>query len=264
MSNGLFITGTDTGVGKTIVAATLARILKLRGVNVGVMKPVTSGCAERNGELISEDAELLAWAAGVDYTDDVAPYCLRQPISPVEAAQLDGVRIDFSHIAASYRRLTAQYEFVIVEGAGGLMVPLNGGLLIADLVKQLDLPLLVVARPNLGTINHSVLTCFAAGQMDIEVKGVMVNRFPTNPGLAEKGASHQIGSLCGAPILGIWDDLSGSQEEIVERLAEQFNNDPKSDIILRVLGGAEDSGCGTAVASDGCSSCGCSGSCGGE
>lgn len=264
MSNGLFITGTDTGVGKTIVAATLARILRLRGVNVGVMKPVTSGCIERNGELISEDAELLAWAAGVDCTDDVAPYCLRQPIAPVEAAQLDGVKIDFSRIAACYQRLAAQHEFVIVEGAGGLMVPLNGGLLIADLVKQLNLPLLVVARPNLGTINHSVLTCFAAGQMDIEVKGVMVNRFPANPGLAEKGASHQIGSLCGAPILGIWDDLTGSQEEIVERLAERFNQDPKSDIILRVLGGAEDSGCGAAVASDGCSSCGCSGSCGGE
>ncbi len=265
MSNGLFITGTDTGVGKTIVAATLARILRLRGVNVGVMKPVTSGCVERNGELISEDAELLAWAAGVDCTDDVAPYCLRQPIAPVEAAQLDGVKIDFSRIAACYQRLAAQHEFVIVEGAGGLMVPLNGGLLIADLVKQLNLPLLVVARPNLGTINHSVLTCFAAGQMDIEVKGVMVNRFPAKPGLAEKGASHQIGSLCGAPILGIWDDLAGSQEEIVERLAEQFNQDPKSDIILRVLGGTEDSGCTTATATaDACSSCGCSGSCGGE
>ena len=264
MSNGLFITGTDTGVGKTIVAATLARILRLRGVNVGVMKPVTSGCVERNGELISEDAELLAWAAGVDCTDDVAPYCLRQPIAPVEAAQLDGVKIDFSRIAACYQRLAAQHEFVIVEGAGGLMVPLNGGLLIADLVKQLDLPLLVVARPNLGTINHSVLTCFAAGQMDIEVKGVMVNRFPANPDRAEKGASHQIGSLCGAPILGIWDDLAGSQEEVVERLAEQFNNDPKSDIILRVLGGAEDSGCSATASPDGCSSCGCSGSCGGE
>lgn len=257
MNNGLFITGTDTGVGKTIVAATLARILKLRGVKVGVMKPVTSGCVERNGELVSEDAELLAWAAGVDCTEDVAPYCLREPVSPVEAAAIDGVKIDFSKIAASYRRLAAQHEFMIVEGAGGLMVPLNGGLLIADLIKQLDLPLLVVARPGLGTINHSVLTCFAAGQMDIEVKGVIVNRFPAAPGLAEKGASHQIGSLCGAPILGIWDDLPGAAEEVVERLAEQFNRDPKSDIILRVLGGVEDHGCSGAASSEGCTSGSC-------
>jgi dethiobiotin synthetase len=256
MSSGIFVTGTDTGVGKTIVAATLARILRLRGVNVGVMKPVTSGCVERNGELVSEDAELLAWAAAVDCTDDVAPYRLREPISPVESAQRDGVKIDFSRIVTCYRRLAEQYDFMIVEGAGGLMVPLNGGLLIADLVKQLDLPLLVVARPDLGTINHSVLTCFAAGQMDLEVKGVMVNRYPASPGLAEQGAPHQIGSLCGSPILGIWDDLAGEPEEVVERLAEQFNRDPKSDIILRVLGGEEDRS--SASVTDGCASC-CSG-----
>lgn len=257
MSRGIFITGTDTGVGKSIVAASLARALRLRGVNVGVMKPVTSGCTDKNGELLSEDAELLAWAAGVDVDDDVAPYRLREPIVPVDAAARDGIKISFARIEESFKRLSAKYEYVIVEGAGGLMVPLNGGLLIADLAKQLDLPLLVVARPDLGTINHSVLTCFAAGQMGLEVKGVIVNRFPSTPGLAEKGASHQIGSLCGAPILGIWNDLKGSEEEVVECLAEQFNTDPKSDIILRVLGGAEDD-CSSGGCSGGCgSSCGC-------
>ncbi|MGE0157453.1 MAG: dethiobiotin synthase [Geobacter sp.] len=253
MSRGLFVTGTDTGVGKTIVTATLARILRLRGVNVGVMKPVTSGCQERNGELVSEDAELLAWAAGIECDDNVAPYRLREPLAPVEAAKLDGMRIDFSRIAECYQRLTARHDFVLVEGAGGLMVPLNGGLLIADLVTHLQLPLAVVARPDLGTINHSVLTCYAAGQMGIEVRGVFVNRFPAVPGLAEKGAPHQIGSLCGAPILGIWNDLPGTPEQVVERLAEQFNNDPKSDIILRVLGGAEDSPCSTGSAASSCS-----------
>lgn len=255
MSNGLFVTGTDTGVGKTIATAVLARALRLRGVNVGVMKPVTSGCSERNGELVSDDAELLAWAAGIECSDDVAPYRLREPISPVEAAQLDGVKISFSRINEAYQRLSASHDYVLVEGAGGLMVPINGGLLMADLIKQLDLPLLVVARPNLGTINHTVLTCFAASQMEIDVKGVIVNRFPAQPGLAEKGASHQIGSLCGAPILGIWDDLPGTAEEVVEQLAARFNADPKSDIILRVLGGAEDTGCGSTATGN------CSGGC---
>lgn len=259
MSYGLFITGTDTGVGKTIVTAALARALRLRGVHVGVMKPVTAGCQERNGELLSEDAELLAWAAGVECDDDVAPYRLKEPLAPVEAAKRDGVKIDFSRIADSYQRLAARHQVVLVEGAGGLMVPLNGGLLVADLVTHLKLPLLVVARPDLGTINHTVLTCFAAGQIGLEVKGVIVNRFPAAPGLAEQGAPHQIGSLCGAPILGIWSDLTGSPEQLVERLAEQFNNDPKSDIILRTLGGTEDDGCAGAHAtscSAGCSSCG--------
>jgi len=179
----------------------------------------------------------LAWAAGVDCDDDVAPYRLREPIAPSEAARIDGVKIDFDRITDCYRRLAARYDFVLVEGAGGLMVPLNGGLLMADLARRLDLPLLVVASSGLGTINHSVLTCFAAGQMGLEVLGVIVNSYPAEPDLAERGAAHQIGSLCGAPVLGVWNELPGSQESIVERLAEQFNAEPRSDIILRLLGG---------------------------
>ena len=258
MSRGLFVTGTDTGVGKTIVTAALARVLRLRGVNVGVMKPVTAGCVERHGELISEDAELLAWAAGVECDGAVAPYRLRAPLAPVEAAEREGVRIDFDLIADRFRQLCTRHEFVLVEGAGGLMVPLNGGLLIADLAARLQLPLLVVARPNLGTINHSVLTCYAATQLGLEVTGVIVNRFPAEPGPAEQGASHQIGSLCGAPILGIWDACAGPAEQVVERLAARFNADPKSDIILRILGGSEESGCGETGSGGGCGA-GCAG-----
>lgn len=235
MKRGLFITGTDTGVGKTIVTAVLARALRLHGINVGVMKPVTSGCRTVAGELVSDDAELLAWAAGVDCDDDVALYRLPEPIAPVEAARLAGVRIDFGKIDAACTRLAKKHDFLLVEGAGGLMVPLNGGLLVADLVKQLALPLLVVARPGLGTINHSVLTCFAAGQMEIDVKGVIVNRYPAQASLAERGAAHQIGSLCGAPVLGIWDDIAGEPETVVERLTEQFLASPESEIILKVL-----------------------------
>lgn len=258
MSQGLFVTATDTGVGKTIVTAALARALRLRGVNVGVMKPVTSGCSERGGELISDDAELLAWAAGVECDDDVAPYRLRAPIAPVDAAKLDGIRIDFGRIAESYRRLAARHDFMLVEGAGGLMVPLNGGFLIADLAGQLQLPLLVVARPGLGTINHTVMTCFCATQMGHEVKGVIINRYPANPGMAEKGASHQIGSLCGAPVLGVWDECLGTEQQLVEQLAARFNSDPKSDVVLRLLGGAADNDCSTAApgsCSAGCAGC---------
>lgn len=254
MAKGLFVTGTDTGVGKTIVTAALARALRLRGVNVGVMKPVTSGCREQDGELISDDAELLAWAAGFNCDEDVAPYRLREPIAPADAAKIDGVRVDFGRIAECYRRLAARYEFVLVEGAGGLMVPLNGGMLVADLARHLGLPLLVVARPGLGTINHTVLTCFAATQMELEVRGVIVNRYPAVPGLAERGAAHQIGSLCGAPVLGVWPELQGSQEQVVEQVAEQFNSDPKSDIILRILGGVEER---PSCSSSGCSAAGC-------
>jgi len=237
VSRGIFITGTDTGVGKTVVAATLARLLKMRGLNVGVMKPVTSGCREEAGKLISDDAQLLCQAAGVACCDDVAPYLLREPVAPAEAAKRDGVRIDFARIRESYDRLAAHHDFMIVEGAGGLMVPLAGGMLVADLVRQRERPRVGVARPHLGPINHTVLTCFAAGQMELKVAGVIINNYPLTPDLAERSAAHHIGSLCGAPVLGIWPHRDDVDElELVEGLADWLDGQAETDIVLRELG----------------------------
>jgi dethiobiotin synthetase len=236
-SRGIFITGTDTGVGKTIVAATLARLLRMNGVSVGVMKPVTSGCSEVSGQLVSDDALLLCQAAGIQVSDDVAPYRLREALAPAEAARIDGVRIDFSAIKASFDRLASHYQYVIVEGAGGLMVPLSGGLLIADLARELELPLLVVARPGLGTVNHTVLTCFAAQQLGLQVAGVIINGMPEQPGLAEQGAPHQIGSICGAPVLGIWPQRDEIDEmELVDELSVWLDGQAETGIVLRELG----------------------------
>lgn len=237
MSKGIFVTGTDTGVGKTIVAATLARLLKKRGMNVAVMKPVTSGCREEGGLLVSDDAELLCNAAGISCSDDVSPYCLREPLAPTEAAKIDGVRIDFSVIKSAFNRLASSCDYVIVEGAGGLMVPLSGGLLVADLVRELCLPLLVVARPALGTINHTVLTCFAAQQMGLQVAGVVINGMPESPGMAEKSAPHLIGSLCGAPVLGIWPQRGEIEQiKVVEELSGWLEDQVETGIVLRELG----------------------------
>ena len=237
MRRGIFVTGTDTGVGKTIVAATIARLLKINGVSVGVMKPVTSGCHEENGRLVSEDARLLCQAVGIEVSEDIAPYRLREAVAPADAARLDGVRIDFSAIKAAYDRLASRYQYVIVEGAGGLMVPLSGGLLVADLARELELPLLVVARPGLGTINHTVLTCFAAQQMGLKIAGVIINGMPEHPGLAEQGAPHQIGSLCGASVLGVWPRRSGVDEiELVDELALWLDGQAETGIVLRELG----------------------------
>ncbi|HIJ94838.1 MAG TPA: dethiobiotin synthase [Desulfuromonadales bacterium] len=236
---GIFVTGTDTGVGKTVVAATLARLLRLQGVRVGIMKPVTSGCTLQGGELVSDDAVLLCQAATIPYSVDVAPYCLTEPLAPADAAAIDGVRIEFSRIKAAYERLSAVSDFMIVEGVGGLMVPLAGGLLVADLARDLGLPLLVVARPGLGTINHSVLTCFAATQMELPLAGVIINGMPENPGLAERKAPHQIGGLCGTAVLGVWPrrgDAETEQIELVEQLAEWLAGQAETEIVLRELG----------------------------
>ena len=233
----IFVTGTDTGVGKTIVAATLARLLRMKGISVGVMKPVTSGCHEESGLLVSGDARLLCQAAGTKLCDDVAPYRLREAIAPADAARIDGVRIDFSHIKSAFERLAAAYHYVIVEGAGGLMVPLCGGLLVADLALELELPLLVVARPGLGTINHTVLTCYAARQLGLQVAGVIINGMPESPGVAEQTAPHQIGSLSGASVLGIWPERNEVDEmEVVDQLAAWLDGQAETSIVLRELG----------------------------
>ena len=236
-TKGIFITGTDTGVGKTTVAAALARLLHDRGVKVGVMKPVTSGCLFSASGLVSADAELLAWAAGTDVTAEVAPYLLKEPLAPSAAAEIEHVRIEFSRILAAFHQIAEQCDFVIVEGAGGLMVPLSGGLLVADLIKLLALPLLVVARPDLGTVNHTVLTTFAARQLEINVRGVVISGYPDRPSLAESTAPHLIDSLAGVPLLGRFPRIdSKNEKELVVALAAWLSAQPATRILLREIG----------------------------
>jgi dethiobiotin synthetase len=235
---GIFVTGTDTGVGKTVAAATLARLLRRRGVNVGIVKPVTSGCVEHNGSLVSEDVKLLSWAAGdTAPLADRAPYLLRAPLAPSVAAELEGSRIDFGRIEAAVRRQMATHDFVIVEGAGGLMVPLAGGLMVADLILRLGLPTLVVARPDLGTVNHTCLTVFAARQLGIDVRGIIVNNYPAAPDAAQASAPHMLDSLAGAPLLGIFPriDDTDSLTQVVERLTDRLEAERTTQILLREI-----------------------------
>lgn len=237
MAKGIFITGTDTGVGKTIFSAALARLLKNKGVNVGVMKPVTSGCDEKECRLVSADAELLAWGAGISVSQEIAPYLLREPIAPSAAAEMEHTKIEFSRILAAYHRLSEEHDFVIVEGAGGLMVPLAGGLLVADLVKLLALPLLVVARPDLGTVNHTLLTCFAAKVIGLDIRGTVINNYPLLPGTAEATAPHLIDSLAGTPLLARLPAISAIDDKSrVEELSNWLANEPTTRILLREIG----------------------------
>jgi dethiobiotin synthetase len=237
-NKGIFITGTDTGVGKTMVSAVIGRLLSNRGLSVGVMKPVTSGCIQVGNKLISEDAELLKWAVHThEENPDVTPYLLKEPLAPSVAAERDKVRIDFSTIKAAYDRLAARHDFIIVEGAGGLMVPLAGGLLIADLISHLGLPVIVVARPNLGTVNHTLLTTFAARQMGIQVRGVIVNNYPASPDTAEEYAPHMLGSLSGAPLLGVLPKSERlDQHALVQEVVATLEGDPATAVMLREIG----------------------------
>jgi len=238
VTRGVFITGTDTGVGKTVVGAVIGRLAANAGLKTGVMKPVTSGCIIRDGVRVSEDAELLAYGAGLETPPpEATPYLFTAPVAPSVAAEKEGCRIDLEMIAAVYATLAAANDFMVVEGAGGLMVPLAGGLLVADLVRRLDLPVIVVARPGLGTVNHTLLTCFAARQMGLAVTGVIISGFPDQPDEAEEYAPHLIGSLSGAPLLGIFPRIeTNNPRDVVKGIVDRIARDPLTVFLRKELG----------------------------
>lgn len=227
-AKGIFITGTDTGVGKTVVASAIARYLKRSGKRVGVLKPVTSGAVEVAGRLVSQDAELLRLASGCSAPDRaIAPYLLREPLAPSEAASLEGVLIRYERILEAFDQVSVHHDITIVEGAGGLLVPLGEELLVADLAVRLGLPIIIVARPNLGTVNHTLMTIECARSRGIRVMGVVINGQPDHPGPAEEYASRVIARLSGAPLLAILQRQDTVDEMvIVERLAEAIGSQP--------------------------------------
>ena len=169
---GLFITGTDTGVGKTFVSCALARGLRAAGVDVGVMKPIETGVPAEG----PEDARALRLAAGVDDPLDlICPVRFPLPASPEAAARAEGQTVSLAPIHDAFDSLARRHRFMLVEGAGGLLVPIDAHTDMADLARRLDLPLLLVARAGLGTVNHTRLTLEAAEARGLEVFGVVIS-----------------------------------------------------------------------------------------
>jgi len=205
MTQGIFITGTDTNVGKTYVATGIAAALGCRGVDVGVMKPVETGCTRRAGRLVPRDALRLMKAAKVrDSIELVVPYRFRKPLAPSIAAEREGERINPARICDAFNILSKKHDFLIVEGAGGIMVPLTENYSYLDLAKALGLQVLIVARPGLGTINHTLLTIAALRQRRIAIAGVIINYAEDcKLGLAEKTNPAAIKKISGVRIAGI-------------------------------------------------------------
>jgi dethiobiotin synthetase len=191
-------------VGKTWVAAGLTAALRQRGVKAVYFKPVQSGCPEAGGRLIPTDADFARTLAGLTEPLEVlTPITLELPLAPGVAAAQAGVEVDLGRIADGLEDLAGRYEFLVVEGAGGLYVPLAGThFLVLDLIRWLNLPLAVVAQSGLGTINHTVLTVKAAQAAGVVVAGVILNRYPEKPGLAAATNPGVIEALTGVPILG--------------------------------------------------------------
>ncbi len=176
-TNAIFITGTDTGVGKTVVTGLLARFLREKGVKVVTQKWVQTGCGENQGD-IRTHMRLMGEepARFKKFHSDMVPYTLKFPSSPHLAAEMEGVKIDTSRIKKSFRCLTKEFDCVLVEGTGGFMTPLNERTVMADIVEELSPKILVVAQNRLGAINQAVMTVEALRKRDLGVIGILFNR----------------------------------------------------------------------------------------
>jgi len=207
MNKGIFIAGTDTGVGKTVVSAILLASLRRAGIDAVPMKPVQTGCTSRNGRFIAPDLEFMLKFAGIKPSriDHVlmCPYRFKPACSPHLAASIAGKTISLKKVLHAFRQLTKKHQAVIVEGAGGALVPINKRETMLDLMKLLKLPVILVARQGLGTINHTLLSIREIRRAGLELKGVIFNQTkPGKPGYIEKDNPRIIATFGKTKILG--------------------------------------------------------------
>jgi len=193
---GVFVTGTGTEVGKTVIAAALARTRAASGERVAVFKPAVSGLDDCAACGIEPDHELLRRAARSCQSDDeIAPYRYGPPVSPHLGAELAGESIEPARLREAAAGAAAAADFLVCEGVGGLLVPLTLGYLVRDLARDLELPVVIAAPPGLGTINHTLLTIEAARGAGLDVVGVVLTPWPGEPSVVEPSNREAIAAL---------------------------------------------------------------------
>jgi dethiobiotin synthetase len=220
----LFVTGTDTGVGKTYVACGLGAAFAAQGLRVGVLKPAETGCGPDGGARLARDAQALQFFSGCTAgLRTVCPYALDEPLAPLIAARRQGVIVRVETITAAYERIAAAHDLTIVEGAGGLLVPIAPGLDYADLAARLDLGVVVVVASRLGAINHALLTVRHARSLGLRVAGYIVNFLSPQADVAADTNVEVLRELLGAP-LGVvpYSGTLESTPEARRRLAGEF------------------------------------------
>lgn len=181
-----FVSGIDTNVGKTFATGLIARSLAVKGYSVITQKMIQTGCSD-----VSEDIEMHRQIQGISFTEEdkaglTCPYIFTYPCSPHMAAERDGGVIDTDRITQATELLQEKYEYVLLEGAGGLMVPIDAQMLTIDYIREQGYPLILVTSGKLGSINHTLLSLFACKQYGIEVKALVYNRYPEEDRLIEE------------------------------------------------------------------------------
>ncbi len=223
---GLFVIGTDTGAGKTVIVAALGAVLRKRGMDVGVSKPIATGAVRLGGKLVSSDAAFLRSIVGVDDSmEEICPLIFEMPAAPNVAARRENRTVEVDRIRQALTRLSARHDYILIEGIGGWRVPITDTFTVRELAVELNLPVLVAARAGLGTINHTVLTVEAVRSMGLPIVGVVMVR--TRPGDDPTAATNpeQIENLTGINVLGtvpfdpelsVQDGRTGNVVKLVE------------------------------------------------
>lgn len=221
----VFITGTDTDIGKTFITAGLAATLQSLNYTTSVYKPIQTGAAVKGGFAQSPD---LVYVKTIDpYIKTYSTYLLKEPALPVIAAEQEGLVIDKNVIKTDYEEFSKDFDACIVEGTGGIMTPIAPNLYVSDIAKTLNLPVVIVVRPDSSTVNHTLLTINHAVSKGLKIRGVIINGFPENGSLDIKTAPRLIEEYSDVKILGI-----------VKYFPEIKKINP-SDLITNVLNGID-------------------------
>jgi dethiobiotin synthetase len=236
MIKSLFITGTDTGIGKTTIASCLSAFLALKkGMKVGVMKPFESGLSKRDKDMLPWDAICLREASGsTDELYEINPYTFEAPLAPEVAAQLEHIQIDVDMVDRIFKRLVKLHDIVVIEGAGGILVPIKPNFFYIDLIKRWSSPTLIVSRLGLGTINHTLLTARYLKSEGVRVVGVILNDIDGREDLAAKTNPEALQRYLDAPLLGIFPYKPNLLKEGMDRgeLAEIFGKNIDTEQLL--------------------------------
>jgi dethiobiotin synthetase len=228
VAKGFFVTGTDTGVGKTIITAALIKAAHILGFKACGMKPIETGCKREEFKvqsskfkvkdmLIPSDGTFLREITGTGESIDlITPIRFENPLAPLPASEIEDKPIDLDKIKTAYKELSNRYDVIIVEGIGGLLVPIKKGHFVIDLAKDFGLPIIVVSKPGLGAINHTMLTVNYAINKRLDVAGIIINYTRTSEGtLAENTNPEIIRRLSPVPVIGIFPYLKDLESRTI-------------------------------------------------
>lgn len=236
MSKGIFVIGTDTDVGKTFVTAGITYVLRKNGLNACSYKAVQSGGVYEGINLVSEDAQFVKNITSINEAYEVMnSYCLKTAVSPHIAAEIENVKIDKKIILEGYKKLEEKYDFIIAEGSGGAVVPLiRNNYYMYDLIKDLHIPVVIVARAGVGTINHTVLTVEFLRNKGIDIKGVIINGYEGN--FYEDDNMRVIKDITGLEIISVINKVKEKEyKSFVKKAREEYENNISIEKIKKIF-----------------------------